>query len=193
MSKLITLRVLLAFLVLVSTTVSGGGAAGGKTKAAAQSNYVLRTHVMGATGAPTLSPGLRSNGTLGQPTPIGVGTTASQTLHAGYWGQVWLRTPVGITRPTIYKNELFQNYPNPFNPSTTVEYSVAGASAVEIKIFNVRGQLIKTLVSGDKLPGRHRVTWDGKNDVGIRVASGVYFYRIRIGRFSHVKKLVLLK
>jgi hypothetical protein len=70
---------------------------------------------------------------------------------------------------------------------------VASNSPVHITIFNVMGQRIATLVDAHKPPGHYTATWDGRNAQGQRVATGVYFYRLRIGSFSSVKKMVLLK
>jgi hypothetical protein len=161
--------------------------------ALAQSSYVLKSSTFGAAGAPGASDNFHSNGTMGHSTPIGTGSTSNHTLYAGYWAQVWPSIPTAALAPIAYRDELFQNYPNPFNPTTTVEYSVARTNLVEIVIYNVRGQQVKTLVSEDKSPGRYKAQWNGRNDTGSQVASGVYFYRLTIGSYSSVKKLVLLK
>lgn len=181
-----------AYLLILFIVVSGSPAVR-VSDAKAQSNYRLRAHVIGAAGSPAASTGYRSDGTLGQPTPIGIAAKTNQELYAGYWGQVRSLTPTGTLAPVTLYNQLFQNYPNPFNPSTTIKYSVARSGPVEIKIFNVRGQKVKTLINENKLPGAYRVSWDGRNEAGTQVASGVYFYRLRIGTFHSVKKLVLLK
>ena len=88
---------------------------------------------------------------------------------------------------------LEQNYPNPFNPSTTIQYSLAHSAHVEMDVFNVLGQKVRTLFVGDEKIGTYTVVWDGSNDYGAKVSSGVYFYRIRTGEFSATKKLVLVK
>jgi flagellar hook assembly protein FlgD len=95
--------------------------------------------------------------------------------------------------PPIARNVLFQNYPNPFNPTTLVRYGVASAGDVVITIYNVRGQTVKTLVDETKLPGIYQTTWDGTNERGQTVASGVYFYHLRARDFRATKKMVLLK
>jgi flagellar hook assembly protein FlgD len=95
--------------------------------------------------------------------------------------------------PPAYKDRLFQNYPNPFNPMTTIEYSVAGGGHVDMKIFNIQGQRIRTLVDEHKQPGRYKVLWDGTNDAGRAVATGIYFYRIRTSSFVSVKKMLILR
>ncbi|MCI0452945.1 MAG: T9SS type A sorting domain-containing protein [Candidatus Latescibacteria bacterium] len=92
-----------------------------------------------------------------------------------------------------YEFSLAQNYPNPFNPSTTIAYSLASASDVELTIFDVRGSHVKTVVRERREAGVHRVPWDGTDNRGNRVASGVYFYRLTAGSFRATKKMVLLR
>jgi hypothetical protein len=101
-------------------------------------------------------------------------------------------------RPKAF--ELHQNYPNPFNPSTTIRFTVHGSGFVNsqplhttLKIYNVRGQLVRTLVDEEKSRGAYVVTWDGKDQDGGYVSSGVYFYQLSAGEQSEVKKMVLLK
>ena len=92
-----------------------------------------------------------------------------------------------------YKTELGQNYPNPFNPTTSISYSVGAVSQVQLAVYDVRGALVRTLVNEPKQPNVYRVTWDGRNSEGHRVASGVYFYRLTAGEFQTTRKMVLLK
>ena len=91
--------------------------------------------------------------------------------------------------------ELFQNDPNPFNPSTTVSYAIPEGKSLftSLMIYNARGQLVKTLVSGMKGAGRYVVNWDGRDNYGRAVSSGVYFYRIQAGDFVKTRKMLLLK
>jgi hypothetical protein len=91
------------------------------------------------------------------------------------------------------KNELSQNYPNPFNPQTTIAFSIKSRGAVSVKVYNVAGQLVRTLVNENRAAGPHTVVWDGRNDSGSPVASGVYFYKLVANNFSQTKKMVLLK
>ncbi|MCB2229843.1 T9SS type A sorting domain-containing protein [bacterium] len=88
---------------------------------------------------------------------------------------------------------LSQNYPNPFNPTTTIAYSLPKHSRVLIQVFNVMGQSVRTLVDEEKAPGAYQVTWDGLNDNGHAVGSGVYLYRITSDDFAKGKKMLLLK
>lgn len=93
----------------------------------------------------------------------------------------------------VYRNYLGQNHPNPFNPATTIPYSLAQDSEVQLSIYNVKGQLVRTLVDEFQQRRNYRVVWDGTSNQGIRVASGTYFCRMDANTFSTTKKLVLLK
>ena len=86
-----------------------------------------------------------------------------------------------------------QNYPNPFNPSTTIDYSIPQGARVRLAVYDVRGALVKTLVDADKSAGPHAVEWDGRNDGGQRVGSGIYFYRLEAPGATLTKKMVFLK
>lgn len=88
---------------------------------------------------------------------------------------------------------LMQNYPNPFNPSTTLSYQLPGTATVDLKIYNLAGQEIKTLVSETQTAGPHQVVWDGKDEAGRQVASGIYLYRLRAGDMAITKKMTMLK
>ena len=88
---------------------------------------------------------------------------------------------------------LEQNYPNPFNSGTTLEFSLSRRSAVELTIHNTLGQIVSTLLSEERSAGDHRLTWDGRDDFGRTVSSGVYFYRIEAGDFVTTRKMLLLK
>jgi len=88
---------------------------------------------------------------------------------------------------------LGQNYPNPFNPTTNIQYDIPKASDVKIVIYNILGQPVRTLVNERKEAAKYNVVWDGKNDQGISVATGIYIYQIHAGEFSATKKMNLLK
>jgi hypothetical protein len=89
--------------------------------------------------------------------------------------------------------ELSQNYPNPFNPITAIRYSLHRPSQVSITVFNVLGQEVKTLENGIQAAGTYETTWDGTNQTGQEVASGIYFYRIKAGENVETRKMLLLK
>jgi hypothetical protein len=89
---------------------------------------------------------------------------------------------------------LKQNFPNPFNPSTRIQFALPTKGHVSLKIYNVAGQLVKTLQNGVMDAGSHELTWDGSNNLGSNVASGVYFYKINAGDdYENMKKMVLLR
>ncbi len=91
------------------------------------------------------------------------------------------------------KTELFANHPNPFNPSTTIRYTVGAASDVTLAVFDAAGQHVRTLVDRDQSAGEYSIEFDGRDDRGVALASGVYFYRLRAGGDSQTRKMVLLK
>jgi len=82
---------------------------------------------------------------------------------------------------------LAQNYPNPFNPSTSIEFDIPSSGFVSLKVYNVRGQEIATLVNKELSPGNHKVEWNPQN-----ISSGLYFYKLEAKGFIKTKKLVLM-
>lgn len=86
-----------------------------------------------------------------------------------------------------------QNYPNPFNPSTQITFQVEKRQQVSFDIFNPSGQLVRTLAEGEFEVGTHSVSWDGRDNNGIKLASGAYFYQARTGNSSQTKKMLMLK
>lgn len=93
--------------------------------------------------------------------------------------------------PTSHR--LSQNYPNPFNPSTVINFALAARSEVDLSVYNALGQKVKTLVTGNLPVGEHSVEWNGTNDNGKRVASGVYLYRLKAEGSVESRKMLLLK
>ena len=88
---------------------------------------------------------------------------------------------------------LDQNYPNPFNPTTDISFSLPSAANVSLRVYNLLGQEVATVVDGDMGAGVHTVTWDGSNDGGEQVSSGIYFYRLVAGDDTATRKMMLLK
>ena len=90
---------------------------------------------------------------------------------------------------------LHQNFPNPFNPDTTIKYDLAESADVTLQIYNVLGQVVRTLVGSEaQNAGRYQIRWNGMDDRGVSVSSGIYFYQISAeGKFQNVRKLMLLK
>jgi hypothetical protein len=108
---------------------------------------------------------------------------------------VWLGNNPGQPTPVasgkVYK--LDQNYPNPFNPQTTIAFSIKERGNVSLKVYNVAGELVRTLANESMTAGDHTKVWDGRNDAGQPVSSGVYFYKLVSNSFQQTKKMVLLK
>ncbi len=90
-------------------------------------------------------------------------------------------------------NSLSNNYPNPFNPTTTIAYGLKEDAKVNITLYNIRGQKVKTLINEVMPAGQHAVVWNGKDEYGKRAASGVYFYKMQTSDFTKVRKAMLLK
>ncbi|RMF66327.1 MAG: T9SS C-terminal target domain-containing protein [Calditrichaeota bacterium] len=89
---------------------------------------------------------------------------------------------------------LFQNYPNPFNPETTIKYQLPEAAHLTVKIYNILGQEIRTLVDKQQPAGVYSVTWDGKDSLGRQVASGIYIYQVKAGeKFRSSRRMLMLK
>ncbi len=109
---------------------------------------------------------------------------------------------ITISLPTTQTNnemkvpvslKLYQNYPNPFNPSTTISYQLPQSSYVTISIFNLRGQLIKTIAEKNNGKGKHTVQWHGFDESGNQVSTGLYFYVIQTDATVLSKKMILIK
>lgn len=90
-------------------------------------------------------------------------------------------------------NILGANYPNPFNPSTTIIYNMPMPGNAKLNVYNVKGQLVRSLVNENKNGGSHKVVWDGKDNGGNSVTSGLYFYRLETGKYSQTRKMILMK
>jgi hypothetical protein len=93
--------------------------------------------------------------------------------------------------PSVYA--LSKNYPNPFNPTTTIDYSIPQAGNVELVIYNTAGQKVRTLINQMQDASFYKVVWDGRDESGQSVASGIYFYRLVAGNFSKIEKMTLIK
>ncbi|GAB4376700.1 MAG: hypothetical protein Kow0042_23280 [Calditrichia bacterium] len=106
-------------------------------------------------------------------------------------------TPTGIDEEqpvTADGFNLLQNYPNPFNPSTTISFNLPSASEVMLQIFDITGRKVRTLLEGQVAPGTHHVQWDGTDEVGQLVASGMYFYQLKAGSgIVQTRKMILMR
>ncbi len=160
--------------------------------------YQIPRQVLDGGGAMWLSTtSYKLSSSLGQ-SITGVQATADTILYTGFWNP-WVvqMTPVEWEEEDLTQRpgefDLRQNYPNPFNPTTVIEYALPKASFVKIRIYNILGQKVRHLVDEPQEPGYKKIHWDGKDDGGNEVSSGVYFYRIEAGDFVECKKMTLLK
>ena len=88
---------------------------------------------------------------------------------------------------------LAQNYPNPFNAETVIRYNIGRKGAVALSVFNLAGQQVRRLVLEARTPGFYQIAWDGRDDRGKEIASGVYIYRLHVGDLAEARKLLLLR
>jgi hypothetical protein len=127
--------------------------------------------------------------------------TSAAATHCTHGG------PIGSTRWMVHSAALAtdnsvvlprsftlkQNYPNPFNPSTEIAFSLEQTSTINLTVFNVLGQKVKVLADGSKLAGTHTLSWDGRDEMGAAVSTGLYFYKLTDGNNSVTKKMALMK
>ncbi|MCK4427577.1 MAG: T9SS type A sorting domain-containing protein [candidate division Zixibacteria bacterium] len=128
----------------------------------------------------------------------GIQDGPTKNVYTGFWNpRIIQMTPVEweeVDQAELPKEfGLRQNYPNPFNPTTVIQYALPKASFVKIQIYNILGQKVRSLVDEPQEPGYKTIRWDGEDDGGNEVSSGVYFYRIEAADFVKCRKMVLLK
>ena len=196
---------------------------GGKLKEAGTTHWFTpNTGATNESGFSSLPGGFRNNdggfGGMGARADFWSTTTEASIINA--WGRhlsyffseayrdIWNKgygravrcvndIPVGIDehggaeRPDAFN--LTQNYPNPFNPATVIEYSVPSRTDVTIEIFNVLGQKVRTLVNESKAAGLYWIEWNGSDEAGYSVSTGVYLYRFYAGDVVQTKKMLLIK
>jgi Leucine-rich repeat (LRR) protein len=114
--------------------------------------------------------------------------SVSRTITVG-----GLPTAVGGEVAQIYEYSLCQNYPNPFNNSTVIKYSIKQSTHVEIIVYDISGRLVKSLISQEQQPGEYNVVWDGTDSNGHKMASGLYFYRLRVDNQIITNKMLLMQ
>lgn len=107
-------------------------------------------------------------------------------------GREFISFALSVSVPSIPLT-LYQNYPNPFNPSTSISFYLPGPDKVRLEIFDVQGRRIRTLADRQMEGGRHTLHWNGTNDAGSSVSSGVYLYRLVCGKRTQTRKLVMMR
>jgi hypothetical protein len=124
-------------------------------------------------------------------TAFGANGAAGYANSAGLFHIVPAPTGVG---PGLPVDLLHLNvFPNPLNPSTTIEYSIPMGGRVTLRVYDAAGHLVRTLLDAVQPEGARRITWDGRDDAGAGIASGVYLLRLEAAGQQHTRKLVLLK
>jgi len=112
-------------------------------------------------------------------------------LNAGVVKSAEAKLTVVTQIPNEYS--LSQNYPNPFNPETNIGYQLPVEGWVTLKVYNIEGQLVRTLVNGNRETGRYEVNWNGCDSFAEPVSSGIYFYRLHAGGFTQTRRMILIK
>ena len=155
--------------------------------APASAQYQINESVIGSGATDAAGGSYQLLGTVGQPT-IGVTSGGSYINEIGFWYMPgWVLTGVEDEELPL-RTHFGQNFPNPFNPVTTIAFGLATPAHVTIKIYDVSGREVRTLVDADMDPGRYSETLDAAG-----LAGGVYFARMTAGDFTETMKLVLLK
>jgi hypothetical protein len=111
----------------------------------------------------------------------------------GYSNEAAASPATAVGEIVRYADRLYQNVPNPFNPTTEIRYELSSRAEVTLVVYDVGGRLVKRLVSGIRPAGVHSTVWDGPDERGGRVSSGVYFYRLSTPSFARTRKMIVLK
>lgn len=106
---------------------------------------------------------------------------------------IYIKAYYETTDKITLEYSLSQNYPNPFNPVTTIKYTLKYDTKVTLKIYNILGQLVKEIVDRFESKGLKKVLWDGTNNKGNQVSTGLYFYKLTAGSFTDQKKMVIIR
>lgn len=126
-------------------------------------------------------------------TSSGQSSDGEFSAEGGFFIELDIPTDIDDTNEYRIEFELKQNYPNPFNPTTTIGYSLSSSGYVTIAVYNILGQHIKTLVAQNRSAGQYQTVWDGQDENGKTVATGVYMYRITTEKQIVTKKMMLMK
>jgi hypothetical protein len=152
-------------------------------------NNILRVLICDPSGAPIRA----GEGSLLE---LGVSDPEEIQLQSAELADIYgadISTKISSASTIPEKFALGQNYPNPFNPTTTIGLALPSESRVSLKIYNIMGQVVRTLKDEIMPAGYHEVVWNGTNQNGNRVSSGVYFYKLETDKFSETKKMIMLK
>ena len=128
-------------------------------------------------------------------TPVATDFQIAEGVLVGLDGNIDLLTQIeiGNLKALPDRTALSQNMPNPFNPSTTIEYQIAEAGQVRLVVYNLLGQEVRVLLDARTEAGHYTATWDGRDELGRQVASGIYLYRLQAADFSASRRMMLLK
>jgi len=125
---------------------------------------------------------------------VGRGTTTNHEIRSAFWGASPHATAVNPDLALPVADQLYQNFPNPFNPTTTIQYDLSGNPGhVSLRVYDVAGHLVRTLVDEVQSSGTQSATWDGRNSSGSFVATGIYLYVLETPRTRFTRKMVLLQ
>lgn len=102
-------------------------------------------------------------------------------------------TKIPSNNSEVRNFELRQNYPNPFNPSTNIRYNLPESNFITLTIYNSSGQKVRTLVNSNQSSGNHTIEWDSRNDNGVLVSSGIYYYRLNVGNEKVLSRKMILQ
>lgn len=155
-----------------------------------ETNQIDGTIRVAGAGASSISDDIIAEIVVGQSSDINISIENMVVNESEVLGSI-LSSNQGGVLPSDFS--LSDAYPNPFNPETNISFSLATKSKVDLIVYNLVGQKIKTIVSGDFEAGAHYVRWDGTNESNEKVSSGIYFYRLETSSFTQTKKMVLLK
>ncbi len=168
--------------------------AGSIVPAPSAHSYQLRSVTLDGGGGTSAGGQFSLTGTIGQP-DVGAAAGGAFALRGGFWAGTDVSTAVEQEAPpalpAVY--QLYPNAPNPFNPTTAIRFDLPRPGRTDLRIFDLRGRLVRVLLNESLPAGRHRAIWDGRDNSGIGVASGVYLLLMRSEQFSARRKVTMLK
>jgi len=165
-------------------------------------NYQIQKFVIDQGGNQSQSISYRVTDAVGQPSIVGMASSISYNAASGFFSGSMTSTDVNEREEAIVPSQfnLLQNYPNPFNPETIIEYHLPCESEVILTIYDLLGQVVSQPVESTLPAGVHKVYWNGGDDSGQPVATGIYFYRIKMKAtttgdesYIDIKKMIFMK